>query len=61
MLCGCEDAAEIADDFPYPDNLDKPTSGEKQAMAEWWEKIDERQGDCPNNPDKVDPYTLGGF
>lgn len=61
ILCNADDLAEATDDFPYPDDLENPTPEEDAAIKAWWAAIDAKQGECPANPERVDPYTLGGF
>jgi hypothetical protein len=58
MNCLAEDLAGYNENFPYPADLDNPTPEEDAAIKEWWKDIDAKQGQCPENPDGIDPYTI---
>ena len=60
LLCGCGDPAEAGNygEFPMPSDLDKPTPEELEAEKKWWANVDEKLGNCPGNPQLLDPYEV---
>jgi hypothetical protein len=59
MLCGCEDPLENDEvNFPFPQDIDNPTPEEQALMDAYYAAMDEKLGDCPANPDGINPFRI---